>query len=233
MSSRTPRRAFALPVARPNDASRRPGARAARRPRRRQHAAGLAIGLMAACGGDPLAPNSSANVDTQETVFRVYPLSAATGPLPTAVNVVGLAVVQPALTTVALGQAGVIAPNFDFAVDRGADGRVRLLPAKLVAGLGGAGLTLETGFRVVAGDFAAIAAAPDGTYQADSVTTVNVGQVVVVEAQALACYGRARPNVYAKLVVDSVSAPSGLVFLRARVNPNCGFRSLQPGKPTS
>lgn len=196
--------------------------------------AAVVVAGLAGCGGNnPFGPNPASNVDTQETVFQVYPLSTATGSLRSAVNVAGLTAVRPALTTVPVGNVAVVAPNFDFAVDRAADGRVRLLPAKLVAGLGTTGLTLQTGFQTVATAFDALDAAPNGTYQADSATTVGVGQTVVVEAQSLTCYGGPRPNVYAKLVVDSVAAGTGLVYLRARVDPNCGFRSLKAGKPTS
>lgn len=195
--------------------------------------AALAGTALAGCGGNPFAPNTAYNLDTQETVFQVYPLSTATGALRSAVNVMTLTAVRPALATVPVGQTVVIAPNFDFAVDRSADGRVRLLPSKLVAGLGAAGLSLQTGFQTVTTAFNALDEAPGSGYQTDSVTTVGVGQTVVVQVQALSCYGSARPNVYAKLVVDSVAAGSGPVYLRARVDPNCGFRSLKVGKPTT
>lgn len=212
-------------------------ARVVSRPRRSRARGGFLLAVLTAvglagCGGtDPFGPNPASIVETQETVFQVYPLSIATGSLQSAVNLASLTAVRPALTLAAA--TGAVAPNFDFAVDRAADGRVRLLPAKLVVGLGGAGLTLQTGFQVVTTAFDALDAAPNGTYQADSVTTVGVGQTVVVEAQSLTCYGLSRPNVYAKLVVDSVAAGTGPVYLRARVDQNCGFRSLKVGKPTS
>lgn len=191
----------------------------------------VALAALAGCGGNPLALNPASILDTQATVFQVYPLSTAAGPLPSAVNVRSMVVVRPALTAVT--GSGAIGPNFDFAVDRAADGRVRLLPAKLVAGLGGAGLLLETGFQTVTTAFDALDEAPGGGYQADSVTTVGVGQTVVVQAESAMCYnGRTRSYVYAKLVVDSVAAGTGLVYLRARVDQNCGFRSLKAGKPT-
>jgi hypothetical protein len=35
------------------------------------------------------------------------------------------------------------------------------------------------------------------------------------------------------LVVDSVHANEGLIFARATVDPNCGYRSFLPGIPTN
>ena len=36
---------------------------------------------------------------------------------------------------------------------------------------------------------------------------------------------------YAKIVVDSVNTTTRQIFFRATRNPNCGFRSFQPGVP--
>lgn len=206
---------------------------AGRGPAARAWTAGvIAAATLAACGGDPFAPDTSTNLDTQERVFQVYPLSTANPILRTAVNLATVSEIRPGVVVTLVGNTQVNVVNFDFAVDRAPDGRVRLLPSKFVAGLAGVGVATQTGFRVVSTPFDSLAEAPSGGYQTDSVATVNVGQTVAVEAQ-LACYGRTRPNLYAKFVVDSVSAATGAVFMRGRVDPNCGFRSLRPGRPTS
>ena len=39
------------------------------------------------------------------------------------------------------------------------------------------------------------------------------------------------PNIYSKLVVDSVSAGTNAIWFRFVANPNCGFRSFAAGLP--
>ena len=36
---------------------------------------------------------------------------------------------------------------------------------------------------------------------------------------------------YAKFVVDSVVGAERAMYVRMRLDPNCGFRSLAPGRP--
>ncbi len=196
--------------------------------RARRHAATLAaITALAACGGrDPFAPDPTRNVDTEQTDLTVYPLAAASGPLGSAVDVGVLRVVRPGVVATSAGAV----PNFDFAVDRAPDGRVRLLPSRLVVTTATTGRAPRTGFQLAAAPFDSVVDAPSGGYQSDSATTVAPGQVVVVETESLLCANRIQPTVYAKLVVLSVDAASGATALRIRVNPNCGYRSLRVGR---
>lgn len=189
----------------------------------------LALGAVAAaCGGrDPFAPDPARNADTQQADLTVYPLSLAVGPLGSGVDVGSLRVVRPGVIVT----SNVAVPTFDFAVDRGAGGRVRLLPAPLLVSTGDAGAGLRTGFQITATPFDSVGDAPQRGYQSDSATTVAPGQTVLVESQALACLtNRFNRTLYAKLVVLAVDSATGAVTLRARVNPNCGFRSLRPGR---
>jgi hypothetical protein len=190
-------------------------------------ATAAALAAAAACGGaDPFAPNPANNVDTEQSDLVVYPLRAATGPLGSAVNLLALAVVRPGLTSAVAGAATIPAPNFDFAVDRAADGRVRLLPSRLVVDLTGVGQAYRTAFQTSTAPYDSIAEAPANGYQADTLAaTVGVNESVIVEAQSGACNA-----FYAKVVVVAIDAASGAVTLRARINPNCGFRSLRPGR---
>lgn len=189
---------------------------------------------LAACGQDPLEAASANNLNTIPRDLVVYPFSSAPAPLNTAVSVGGLSAVRPTVAAVLVGQNTLLVPNFDFAVDRAADGRTRLLPAKLLAGLEGTGRLLRVGIQVVTTPFDSLRSAPNsGTYQRDSVTVVGPGQTFVVEAEPASCLSNARTFLYAKFVVDSVSAATGGVYVRAVINPNCGFRSLAPGRPTS
>ncbi len=216
----------------PTPAHPAPGARHPSRTRAAVRAAGTlptlsALALLAACGGrDPFAPDPARNLDTQQADLTVYPLAAAAGPLGSAVDLGVLRVVRPA---VAVGGGGAL-PNSDFAVVRAADGRVRLLPSKLVVTTSTTGRAPRTGFQRAAAPFDSVADAPAGGYESDSATTVAPGQTVVVESESLVCAGRFQSTLYAKLVVLSVDAATGAVALRARVNPNCGFRSLRVGR---
>ena len=40
------------------------------------------------------------------------------------------------------------------------------------------------------------------------------------------------PNIFAKVAIDSIVPASRAIFIHVMSNPNCGFRSLAPGKPT-
>ena len=71
--------------------------------------------------------------------------------------------------------------------------------------------------------------APSSGYKYDSTTVVSVGQTVIFDSRSRFCSGLFLPNIYAKLVVDSVSA-NRLIFVRLAADPNCGFRGLVPGE---
>jgi hypothetical protein len=203
-----------------------PAARAPRRRAARLAAAALAAAL-AACGGrDPFAPDPANNADTQESDLRLYPLSRATGPLGSAVNLLALRALRPGLAAIDIGQGVTVpAPNFDFAVDLAPDGRVRLLPSSLVVDVTGVGQVYRTGLQLSTTAYESIAEAPNSGYQADSAVTAAVGQSVIAQFQSGGC-----TTFYAKVTVLGVDAASGVITLRGRVNPNCGYRSLNPGR---
>jgi len=206
---------------------------AARRPElRARHAvvgALLASGALTACGGtDPFAPQ--ATFETQLVGFQVYPLSTSASSLPAAISLYNFTSVRPIVRT---NQT----LNFDVAVDLDASGKVRLLPPKLVVAPNGA--SLETGMQVISGTtFDTFTRAPNNGYQFDSATVVTPGQVVAVQTQGagpLAAICTTTVPMYAKVVVDSIVPTNGskLIYLRARVDQNCGFRSLAEGLPSS
>lgn len=223
MPLNTPRPPFAAPRALLTRAT----------PRRAALALVVGASALAGCGGDPLEAASRFNTDTVPVTYVAYPFSTAATPLPTALSISGVAPVRPAVVAVTIGSTALLVPNFDFVVDLTSDGRVRLVPSKLIAGLSTTGRVLRTGLQVVTTPFDSLAEAPRGTYQSDSATVVGVGQTIAVETEAVSCITNSRTSLYAKLVVDSVSAATGGVYLRGRVDPNCGYRSLRVGKPTS
>jgi hypothetical protein len=214
-----------LPLRRHHPAVRRPQLRA-------RHAvvgALFAGGALTACGGaDPFA--AQATFETQLVGFQVYPLSTAPSALPAAISLYSFTSVRPIVRT---NQT----LNFDVAVDLDASGKVRLLPPKLVVAPNGA--SLSTGMQIVGGTtFDTFTRAPTSGYQFDSATVVTPGQVVVVQTQGAgptSAVCATTVPMYAKLVVDSVVATNGsrLIYMRARVDQNCGFRSLAEGLPSS
>lgn len=183
--------------------------------------AAAAAPLLAACGDDNTSLLGNASSETAAVNFVLVPLSGDPT-LPAAIDFAGRRAVRPRL----LG--GTIL-NFDLAVDVDAQGRpVFLAPARVAIAPGG---TPRTGFQTVATPFEAVDRAPGGSYAFDSTVTVAIGQTVVVQAQGASC--STTYPLFAKLVVDSVvgTGRERLVYVRSRINPNCGFRSLAPGLP--
>ncbi|MGK2936029.1 MAG: hypothetical protein ACSLFE_12420 [Gemmatimonadaceae bacterium] len=125
------------------------------------------------------------------------------------------------------------AANFDVVFDLDAQRRVVLYPVKLVVfPLTGVS---EVGLRKVEGTFESVQRAPTGSYETEEPLTVSVGEVVVIEArrnrQGDLCTFALSPNIYSKIVVDSVSTGTDAIWFRLVANPNCGFRSFAPGLP--
>lgn len=192
------------------------------------------LAAVAACGGtDPFAPVAS--FSTQDVRFVVYPLSSSPEFLPTALSLYSQISVRPVIR---VGTTG-LALNFDLAVDLDAQDQVRLLPPRLlIAPQAGGGMV--TGFQVITGTpYDSLLRAPNTGYRYDSVTVVRPGQVVAVQTQGAGSTGvvcAASAPIYARLVVDSIRpsadvAGARAIYIRARVDPNCGFRSLDAGVP--
>ena len=123
--------------------------------------------------------------------------------------------------------------NFDVVFDLDAQRRVVIYPVKLIVfPLSGVN---DIGLRKVEGTFESVQRAPTGEYETDEPLTVGVGEVVVIEArrnrQSDLCTFALSPNIYSKIVVDSVSTGTDAIWFRLVANPNCGFRSFAPGLP--
>ena len=124
---------------------------------------------------------------------------------------------------------------FNVAFDLLAPGRVQLVPARrisaqrVVNGLPSAPARL--GMQRIKGTFESMTKAPVDGYAYDSTFSVAPGEGVVLEIAADACSYSLISQRYAKLVVDSIVPARRQVYFRGVRDPNCGFRSLQPGIP--
>lgn len=154
--------------------------------------------------------------------LSVFPLKGSTPVTPTALN-------TPFGTVTPIGPSG----NFDIAFDLDAQRRVVMYPVKLVVQpLSGVN---EVGIREVPGPFESVERAPTGPYETNAPQVLDVGDVAVIEARRnrggdLCAFGLS-PNIYSKIVLDSVSAGTNAIWFRIVANPNCGFRSFAPGLP--
>lgn len=83
--------------------------------------------------------------------------------------------------------------------------------------------------------FAQLIDAPASGFVYDSLLTVPVGRTVVVDKIDPTCnrFGGAFLgfNIRAKFVIDSISTSRRAIHLTMLSNPNCGYRSLEPGEP--
>jgi len=121
--------------------------------------------------------------------------------------------------------------NFDIAFDINAAGNVMLLAPELV-GQNPAGNRLVGIFKASV-SFDSLTSAPLGGYTVDSITVVQRGQAVAVQAQEPVCLSGnpAAPYLYAKIVIDSIDVVNRGIYGRAMIGGNCGYRQLIPGFP--
>jgi hypothetical protein len=185
-------------------------------------AATLAAASLLACG-DPNAPRAS--LATFTDTLQLYALNGSPRGAPAALR----------LLAGGFGGTPAVAPDvtlgFDVALDIDGQGRPVLLPLRTVASPFSA--THRVGLARDTRAFASITEAPTTGYQHDSVTTVNVGETVLIEtADPDQCSTLLTSGVlYGKMVVDSVNAGARRIYLRLTGDPNCGFRSFEPGVP--
>lgn len=176
----------------------------------------LATAFLAVACEDPFKVTASnPNIDA---TFELWALSGSPAAYPS-----GLLV--PQATAVRLDAAG----SFDLAFDIDPDGRVLVYPvSSVVSPLAG---SRTIAFQRAPGIYNAIVEAPKAGWTSDTVFTVNEGQSFFAKVTTLYCQYDLRQDIYAKFIVDSVITAERRIKLSARVNPNCGFRSLLSGIP--
>lgn len=186
-------------------------------PRRRPVwlAALAAVTIVTACE-DPFEITASApNIDA---TLEVWAITGSPSAFPS-----GLLLAQA--TVVRLDAAG----SFDIAFDIDQDGRVKVLPVSAV-------VSPVTGSRQIYFQRTSLAYnqiidAPRTGWTTDSLLLINPGQAFLVRATTQFCQFSAQPDIYARILVDSVIVPERRIKLSARVNPNCGFRAFVSGIP--
>ncbi len=75
--------------------------------------------------------------------------------------------------------------------------------------------------------------APTSGYQTDSTLALDVNEGAIVETQTNICEFQSSQLVYAKLQIKAVDPISRQIVFRITYDPNCGFRSFEPGVPTN
>ncbi|CAN5571456.1 hypothetical protein BH09GEM1_BH09GEM1_31460 [soil metagenome] len=170
-----------------------------------------------ACGDPTLAKATYASGLATSTV---YSITGAQVSLPTALTF---------LSGVSHANANFA---FDVAFDLDASNRPIILPVRVVAGAL-AGIKKRVGLQVVSGTFDNLREVPTTGYDTLNAKTITPGTVLAVELQdPTACYSSYNLTIltsqliFAKLVVDSVDTSARRLYVRAVVDPNCGYRQV-------
>jgi hypothetical protein len=129
------------------------------------------------------------------------------------------------------------AGSFDVGFDFDSTGQLIVSPVRvLVNQLSGAPqVGIQSMFTTPFDD---IKSAPGGYYRPDTAIVVKPGQPFVLlvnrtTASDVCVYDPA-PRIYAKVVIDSTKPnTTRAIYMRVVTDPNCGFKSLVPGLPTS
>lgn len=171
----------------------------------------------AACD-DPFAPRATTSVRTDS--FIVYSVSQTPVNVPAAFNIVFF-------TTLRLEPTY----GFDLVFDIDNDGKVVLIPVRLVGGAVTSGR--RVGLQRITGVYDEMTRAPTSGYQYDSTLVLAVGDGALIELQTEVCQFQTSQLVYAKLQIKAVDPVSRTIVFRITYDPNCGFRSFLPGVPTN
>jgi hypothetical protein len=172
--------------------------------------------LAAGCGYDPLGRANNLNV--VDTLVSLYALSGTPPRTPSAYWL-GNYITLP--QTIIIQDGG----PFDFAVDL--DSAYRPVLKSTGALRMGSGSGVQTSTLA----FDSIKIAPGGGYILDSAVTIPVGARAIVHSRQSQCDTGIYTVYYAKLEMLAVDTVSRRIDFKILVNDNCGYRSLEPGKP--
>jgi hypothetical protein len=87
----------------------------------------------------------------------------------------------------------------------------------------------RVGLQVVPGRFDALTEVPSTGYDTLSIQTLAPGAVMAVNVLDPSCaFSLGGTAIAAKMTVDSVNTATRKIYLRAVVDPNCGYLSVVP-----
>jgi hypothetical protein len=172
----------------------------------------VVLALLAACD-DPFELPAPTQANQLEAV-SLWALNLTPVGLPSAYSI-------PSRRPVRLDQSA----SFDFLFDIGPAGELLFYPTDAQ------GLTGNSGLQTLDVEFAALVLAPTTGYEDSSAVAVVVDDVVVARSRLDDCFIGDRPH-YAKFRVVAADLTDRRVDLEILANPNCGYRSLEPGLPT-
>ena len=179
----------------------------------------LPLALSASACGDPLRITASDPVAT--VTMQLYPFSRVPPTYPSAIN-----------TVFAQGVAVTTAGNFDIAFDLDDEDRVIVMTPRAITP--GAPVN-QVGLLQGGASYEAVVSAPSGPYTYDSLLTIVPGEVVIVESHRGRsgdyCGFAISPYIYSKFRVTVIDPDKDLLTVEFTVDPNCGFRSFEPGIP--
>jgi len=176
--------------------------------------------VLVACGdNDPFRQDAFVeNVDRQ---YQVWALTGTPAALPAGYQFTTESLVRPQV----LGGGSL---NFDVAFDLTADGKVAVLPARLLSPLPPGGAPPIGVQRWIAA-YEQLLRAPDRGYTLDTTAVLAVGETISIQLPNSGCtFGE---PFYAKLTIDDVDMVQRSMLVRTLVNRNCGFRALSAGLP--
>lgn len=182
---------------------------------------GIAAGILfaAGCGKSDLL---NANLPTARDTFTIFALTGSPVAYPSGINTY----IRQAVRVD--GNA-----NFDIAFDINPAGKAVLYPAGLVVSALSGRRTV--GIRLVPGTFESILSAPTGVYPDSLPIVASAGDVVVVESarngSGDVCQFGLSPFIYSKLLIESIVPATRTIVVQSVMDPNCGFRSFEPGIP--
>lgn len=176
-----------------------------------------AAALVVACG-DPLEPTAQGpNITLSGTV---YALSGSPASYPSAFN-----------TTFQTIQRADGQFNWDVAFDIDDQGRVLAYPVRAIGGAFAA--SRQVGIQLATRQFDSLTRAPNDGYVTDSAVVITPPGGIVIQVVSALCQFQFSSVIHAKLFVESVDVAGRKMTVKGLVNPNCGFRSLEPGIPKS
>lgn len=184
------------------------------RPHRCAAGCTLALGLAlatSACDDSILPSAIYSNVVDTVSLYAIdgTPVASHSG-----YNIAGLSSVRTDQTTA-----------FDFVFNIDTLGRAVLIAASALHIPGSSGLQRATTA------FDELRFAPGGTYNTDSAVAVVPGNVLAARSRLVTC-GIGNLFYYAKVGVIAVDAGTRRITFEVLSNINCGYRSLEPGRPS-